>query len=249
MQEKISSQIALPVEIDLQSYPLFRQCEGVFVSALQEAARERRFEKGQVVFLHGDGVECFYIIRHGWVKLYRETLDGTQAVVDIFTTGHMFGETAIFEDGMYPYSAEAVEDVQVIALPIDLLKNEIKANNKLALDMLCSMARYRRRQDREIEHRSLQNASQRIGCFLLRLLNQSEDGAAHIHLPYDKMLVASRLGMQPETFSRALSRLRDKTGIRIKGSTVEIDSPSQLTDYSCMACSSEYPCKDILSGK
>jgi len=216
---------------------------------MSEACREKVYEKGQVLFLHGDGAEFFYIIRQGWVKLYRETLDGTQAVVDIFTAGHMFGETSIFEEGRYPYSAEVIEAVQLMAVPIDLLKNEIESNNQLALDMLSSMARYRRQQDQEIEHRSLQNASQRIGCFLLRLISQNERGAMEIHLPYDKMLVASRLGMQPETFSRALAKLKDKTGIRIKGSTVEIDSPLQLTNYSCKACSSEYPCKDVEVGK
>lgn len=107
------------------------------------------------------------------------------------------------------------------------------------------MARYRRQQDRELEHRTIQNAPQRIGCFLLRLTNQEEEGSVKIHLPYDKTLVASRLGMQPETFSRALNKLKDKTGIRVKGATVELDNLEQLTSYSCSACSSEFPCKDI----
>jgi len=185
------------------------------------------------------------VIKSGWVKLFRETLDGAQAVVDILTTNHIFGETAIFEDGNYPYSAEIVETAEIISLPISELKAEIENNNKLALAMLSSMARYRRQQDTEIEHLSIQNAPQRIGCFLLRLANQNETGEVKIHLPYDKTLVASRLGMQPETFSRALAKLRDKTGIHVKGATIEMDSLEQLTRYSCAACSSEFPCKDL----
>jgi CRP-like cAMP-binding protein len=92
----------------------------------------------------------------------------------------------------------------------------------------------------------VQNAPQRIGCFLLRLANQTAlDNTITIHLPYDKTLVASRLGMQPETFSRALAKLKEKTGIRIKGATIEMESLNQLSDFSCAACSSSFPCKDL----
>ena len=111
--------------------------------------------------------------------------------------------------------------------------------------MLKAVAGYRRQLDKEIEHRSIQNASQRIGCFLLRLADQSKKNNVIIHLPYDKALVASRLGMQPETFSRALAKLREKTGICIKGATIEMDNLDQLVSYSCSACTSKFPCEDL----
>ena len=225
--------------------PLFRDCTDSFFDRIEAASSIQKHEKGKILFIHGDDADRFYVIKSGWVKLFRETLDGAQAVVDILTTNHIFGETAIFEDGNYPYSAEIVETAEIISLPISELKAEIENNNKLALAMLSSMARYRRQQDTEIEHLSIQNAPQRIGCFLLRLANQNETGEVKIHLPYDKTLVASRLGMQPETFSRALAKLRDKTGIHVKGATIEMDSLEQLTRYSCAACSSEFPCKDL----
>ena len=216
-----------------------------FFRCLKTAPQRKKYNKAQILFLHGDKAERFYYVSSGWVKLFRETLDGTQAVVDILPTGHIFGETSIFENDQYPYSAEIIETSEVIALSLPQLKMEIENNNKLALSMLSSMARYRRQQDKEIEHLSLQNASQRIGCFLLRLANQNEKGAVTINLPYDKTLVASRLGMQPETFSRALSKLRDKTGLNIKGATIQVESLETLKDYSCSACSSEFPCKDL----
>lgn len=232
-------------DFPLNKIPLFRSCDKSFFDSMQSHAQEQEFKKGKIFFIHGDEAERFYFIQNGWVKLFRETLDGAQAVVDILTSGHIFGETALFEDNIYPYSAEAVEPVRVISLPLNILQNEIENNNKMALAMLSSMARYRRQQDEEIEHRSMQNASQRIGCFLLRLAKQERGEAVTIHLPYDKTLVASRLGMQPETFSRALGKLKDQTGICVKGATIEIADLDDLISYTCSACSSEYPCKDI----
>lgn len=234
---------------DIQTYlsgcDFFKSCAPAFVDKVANALKLESLSKNQVLFIHEDEAEHFYLVKKGWIKLFRETLDGSQAVVDILPMFHMFGETSIFHDDLYPYSAEAAEQSEVIKIPLDLLKNEIRDNSTLALNMLSAMARYRRQQDQELEHRTLQNAPQRIGCFLLRLADQSKTGPMVIHLPYDKTLVASRLGMQPETFSRALAKLKDATGIKIKGASVELQSLSQLSGYACSACSSEFPCKDL----
>ncbi len=215
------------------------------IERLGQGVVESKQPKGKVFFIHGDEATRFYYIKSGWVKLFRETLDGDQAVVDILPQGHIFGETSIFEQDVYPYSAEAVEPCVILSFPLTNLKAEIENNNKLALAMLNAMAKYRRQQDQEIEHRVIQNAPQRIGCFLLRLVQQDSNGVVKIHLPYDKTLLASRLGMQPETFSRALSKLKKQTGIRVTGSTIEMDSINSLVQFSCSACSSEFPCKDL----
>lgn len=229
----------------LQKTQLFSALEPYALAPFEDFATLKSIPKGKVLFLHEDEAEYFYIIAKGWVKLFRETLDGKEAVVDVLNDGHMFGETSIFEDGVYSYGAEVVEDAELLVLPISLLKEQIQTNPKLSMQMLSVMARFRKQQDKELEHRDLQNAPQRIGCFLLRLCNPSAQGNITLHLPYDKTLLASRLGMKPETFSRALSRLREETGIRIKGSTVELDSIEQLSCYSCNACSSAYPCQDL----
>lgn len=235
----------MATDMNLADLPIFKGGTDAFLQNLERSAVRKSCKKGQILFLYADPAESFYLVESGWIKLFRETLDGTQSVVDILPAGHIFAETAIFEDGLYPYSAEVVEPAELIAFSLDTLKKEIENNNRLALNMLASMARYRRQQDREIEHRTIQNAPQRIGCFLLRLVNQNNNGPVTIHLPYDKTLVASRLGMQPETFSRALSKLKEQTGITVKGATIEMESLDQLVQYSCGACSSDFPCKDL----
>jgi CRP-like cAMP-binding protein len=228
---------------------IFKSCDSAFLDSLVQQSKIQTLKKGQILFLHEDRAERFFIITKGWIKLFRETLDGTQAVIDILTAGHVFGETAIFQDNLYPYSAEATEPTEIISFPLPLLKKEIKENQKLTLAMLSSMASYRRQQDQELEHRTLQNAPQRIGCFLLRLANQQAKGKTIINLPYDKTLVASRLGMQPETFSRALNKLKIETGIEVEGASIKVNNLTQLSQYACSACSSEFPCKDLKTNK
>lgn len=229
----------------LKTYPLFSECDDNFLESLSRQANVFDAPKNKVIFLSQEDANNFYILQKGWVKLFRETLEGTQAIIDVIPQGHMFGESCLFEDDKYPFSAEVIESATLISLPISALKSEIEQNPKLAISMLSSMARYRKQQDKELEHRTLQNTPQRIGCFLLRLVDQNAKGPVTIHLPYDKTLVAMRLGMQPETFSRGISTLKKATGMQVKGSTIQLDDVSNLAEYSCSACSSEFPCKSL----
>jgi CRP-like cAMP-binding protein len=229
----------------LRSTILFSNLNDDLFELFASEAVIKNYPKGKILFLHQDEAKYFYIIANGWVKLFRETLDGEEAVVDVLNNGHIFGETAIFDNFTYTYGAQAVEDSTILSLPISLLQEKIEENNKLSMQMLSSMSRFRKQQDIELEHMNLQSAPQRIGCFLLRLCPASSEEEITLNLPYDKTLIASRLGMKPETFSRALSRLRKETGIKINGSTIEIDKIEQLSNYSCNACSSSYPCQDL----
>jgi CRP-like cAMP-binding protein len=228
----------------LATLPLFADCSPDQLQRLAGRASVEFCPKGKMLFIAGEPAQACYILLNGWVKLYRETLDGTQAIIDILPAGFLFGETALYEDKSYPFSAEIVEAATIICLPLSVLEQEMQRDLKLAFMMLRSMARQRRQQDMEIEHTKVQNAPQRIACFLLRLCNQKEEGPITLHLPYDKTLLASRLGMQPETFSRALNRLRDDTGLTIKGGSIEIPAIKTLTKYVCASCSFTFPCKD-----
>lgn len=201
--------------------------------------------KGSVIYIEQDKADYFYVIKNGWVKLFRETLDGTEAVIDVLTSAHIFAEDSIFNDEKYSSSAQAVEDATIIAVPVALLKSTIYENPAFATSMLAHMSDSRRKREMEIEHITAQNAAQRIGCFILRLCPLEIEKDIVVQLPYDKVLIASRLNMKPETFSRALNKLREKTSIKVVGSRVEIDDIGVLSDFSCSACSSAYPCGDL----
>lgn len=237
---------ALSVDIPalLERCELFHGVSDELLQQFTDMAQVRSAPKGKVLFIQDDEAKWFYLIIEGWVKLFCETLEGTEAVIDVLTDGHLFGENAMFENNHYSYSAEMVESTQYISLPTSLLNTAIKSDNQLALNMLSGMSRCRRQQHREIEHLNLQNAPQRIGCFLLRLCPAESANAIHINLPYDKTLIAARLGMKPETFSRALAKLKAEARIEINGPSVIIHDLSRLITYTCNQCSSSFPCEE-----
>lgn len=227
----------------LQGHALFSQLKEEAVLNFASYALLKAEKRGTVIFSPESSSDKFYLIVSGWVKLFRETMGGAEAVTDVLTAGGVFGEIALTGRELVPYGAEVIEDAEIISIPRFLLSEEIVRNGLFGLHALRHLAWQKNRSDMEVEHRTVQSAPQRIGCFLLKLCpdRQSAEAVA-IQLPYDKMDIARRLGMQPETFSRALVRLREDAGVRVKGTCVEIDNVGQLMRYTCAACSSGAPC-------
>ncbi len=229
----------------LAEVPLFKNTSPEVVDAFSRASDISLYRKGEALFLQDDPTDWFYLVLSGWVKLFRETFDGNEAVIDMVSSGQLVAETAIFEDNEHSYSAVAIEDATVLRLPVSVLQGAIEKDNQLALAMLSSLSLHRKRQNREIESLTLQNASQRIGCFLLHLCRRDDEGPIELQLPYDKTHIAARLGMKSETFSRALNKLRQETGITVKGATVMIPTIEVMSRFACSACSNEFPCDDM----
>lgn len=228
----------------IDAVPLFAGARPLFVDGLASAGRRHDLGRGHVIFMQDDPADWFYVIHSGWVKLYRQTLDGDEVILDVLPSGAVFGETGVFDDPVYTFSAEVAQDACIHAYPLALLRQEVAANQDFAMALLRHVVQGQRDRDKEIEHRTIQNAPQRLGCFLLRLIPARQEGSVTLHLPYDKTLIAARLGMQSETFSRALARLRADLGLKVRGASIDIPSMDALISYTCSACSNAYPCSD-----
>ena len=210
---------------------------------LKKEGRAQNLPKGHIIFMHEDEATWFYFLESGWIKIFRETLDGDEAILDVLSPGSVFGETACLEKNIYSSGAEVIEDCRVVSFPLSALKKEIEENNAFAVSFLHHMTGKNSAKDKEIELRSVQNAAQRIGCFLLRLCKEAKGNSKTLHLSWEKSLIAARLGMTPETFSRSLAKLQKDAGIRIKGPTIEIPDIGALVRYTCTACSNVFPCE------
>lgn len=88
----------------------------------------------------------------------------------------------------------------------------------------------------EVEHLTLMSSTQRIGCFLLKLCGHKQEGSMVLELPVDKGVIAARLGMVPETFSRGLNQLA-AIGVETKKNQLTIQNIEQLRAKTCRCCS------------
>jgi len=229
----------------LRSASLFANLSDEEFACFQSAAQLRTHKKGKVIYLQGEPARFFYIVNAGWVKLFRTMPEGDEVIVDMLTTGHMFGESAMFEHDIQMCSAQVVEDVQLFSIPSRLLKEQISLNPKLAMNMLAAMSRHHRHHSGALAFNAMLSAPQRIGCFLLKLCPEGKASNVAFDFPYDKTLIADTLGMKGATFSRALNILRQKTGIHVEGSRIEIESVVRLAQFVYGALATHYVSADM----
>lgn len=193
---------------------------------LLDAARNIRRSRGEAIFHRGDTAHAIHIVSDGWVKLYRVAPNGTEAVVGVMTRGQSFGEPIALRGAAYPVSAEAVTDCQVIAVPARAFLDLLQAHPQAAIAILSSTFVHLQGLVEQIEQLKARSGAQRVAEFLLELCPQGAESAT-VTLPYDKVLIAGRLGMKPESLSRAFARLRDH-GVRINQTSAAIASVSRL---------------------
>jgi CRP/FNR family transcriptional regulator, dissimilatory nitrate respiration regulator len=197
---------------------------------LLNAARVTRHERGAGLFHQGDRALAMHIVADGWVKLYRIAPNGAEAVVGVMTKGQSFGEPIALRGADYPVSAEAVTDCQLIGLPAEALLALIRARPEAAMSILSSTFLHLQGLVEQIEQLKARSGAQRVAEFLIDLCPQGAV-AATVTLPYDKVLIAGRLGMKPESLSRAFARLRDH-GVRIHQTSATITSIPALHDLA-----------------
>jgi CRP-like cAMP-binding protein len=226
--------------------PIFQNISARSKILLKKSAITKFVPKNTHLLFFYDKANYFYFIIDGWVKLYRNTVSGEEIVIDVLTKGSVFGEKIYPKENKYDYSAQAISDVNVISYPIDVLKECIDHDPFLASKMIRISNQKQQDQTNDIEHLIYQSAPQKIGCFLLRMCDQKKQLDVIIDLPYSKYLIAAKLGIKVETFSRSLTKLIQDTGrIKVKGSRVYIDNLDSLVNYVCDHCSLCFPCNDL----
>jgi CRP-like cAMP-binding protein len=210
----------------LASVPLLAGLAPAAMRSLLAEAWVQSFPRNTLLFLQDEPATRFYLIFRGWVKLFRSSEEGAESVIAVFTRGESFAEAATFDGGVYPVSAAIVEDSRLLVVPAEPFLRRLSQDGELALKALASLSRHLRRLVRQVEQLTLRSSTERVAGFLVRLCPIAE-GSAVVHLPLDKALIAGRLGMQPETFSRSLAKLRH-LGVISKGAEVAIADVAQL---------------------
>ncbi|MGI9416136.1 MAG: Crp/Fnr family transcriptional regulator [Hyphomicrobiales bacterium] len=213
----------------LAAMPLFSGLSDVALLRIIGNSTPRPYVKGQVLFERGDEADHFYAVLDGWVKLCRRTSDGEEVVLGIFTRGETFAEAVMFMGERFPASAEVVGDSRLLTLRRDSVLARLRDDPDLAFGMLASTSRHLKLLVEQIEQIKGRPGIKRVGDFILKLCPVYE-GSAVVGLPYEKALIAARLGMKPESFSRALARLRS-VGVRAERDHITVADIRELANF------------------
>ena len=213
----------------LRQHPLF---DGLAEGPFQEVCRlaiQRRLDAGECLLHQGEPAERFYVLVQGQMKLTRVLMEGQEKLVEIVQPGQSFGEALMFSgQECNPFSASALKACSLVSLDSLHYRRLLEAQPQLCLNLLGRFSQRMQQFLDEIDTLAMANASQRVA----RYLNQElQNGANLVQLHVPKRLIASQLGIQPETFSRILHRLIDAGIIAMERRNIRVLDTPALTGF------------------
>lgn len=196
------------------------------LASLSGIAEPRTYSRGRDIFFAGEPAQGFFSVASGKVRIYQTSLAGKEHILHVFGPGEVFAEVAVFSGGVYPASAQAMEDGDCLFFPRDRFRRLLAEDPDLAMNMLGLLSLRLRQLVKKLEDISLREVPARLAAHLLLLRAGSGDRALPLDLP--KGQLAAYLGTIPETLSRVLRRFSDEGIIALAGNSVEILDPGRL---------------------
>lgn len=223
----------------IASAPMFDGLDQAHTESLAAQSRPIFLPGGQVLFRRGTPSTGFYLVREGRMQLSVSNSEGTVKVLEIISPGGAFGHAVMFLRNPYPVDATALVDTHLVFVPDKAVDRILDEDPAMARLMLASMAKRLQAKIQDIAMLSLQSATQRIIAYILGAMRDfGSDPAGQtgpsttVELPALKQVLASRLGMTPETFSRAVRTLTAEGLLSMDGSVVQIPDIAALDAYS-----------------
>jgi CRP-like cAMP-binding protein len=155
-------------------------------------------------------------------------------VVEIIGPGYSFGEALMFMDKPYIVMAQTLADSLLLHVSKQAVFEGLEHDPDFAKKMLAGLSRRLHGLIVDVESYSLQSGTQRVIGYLLRQDEEQANAAAPyvVTLPTSKAIVASRLNLTPEHFSRILHDLAEAGLIAVDGREVKIADIAKLRNYT-----------------
>jgi CRP/FNR family transcriptional regulator len=207
--------------------PLFSGLTGDQLNPIKAIADEKRYKKGEFIFLEGDDGNGFYIILDGMVKVFKVSAEGKEQILHIYGAGHPIGEVPVFAGRHFPANAQAVQKSRLLFFPRQAFIDLISGQPSLALNMLAVLSMRLRQFTVQIENLSLKEVPGRLASYLIYLSGEQQSRDS-VTLPISKGQLASLLGTIPETLSRIFNKMTAEGIITVQGAAISIKDSQAL---------------------
>ncbi|HEX6102925.1 MAG TPA: cyclic nucleotide-binding domain-containing protein [Alphaproteobacteria bacterium] len=210
------------------STSLFNRLNGRSSDQLLRHAHVRGYSKGEFIFRTGEDPQFAYVVLSGCVALTGHSDEGRNTVVEFLEPGECFALAPVALDKPYLLSARAATEIRLLHIEAERVRALIQSNHEFSISMVEILSHHWRQLVEQITDLKLKSSAQRLGGYLLTLAKGPS--SSDVRLPSERQLVAARLGMTPESLSRAFARLR-QLGVIGHGQTVVVKDAKRLRAF------------------
>jgi CRP/FNR family transcriptional regulator, dissimilatory nitrate respiration regulator len=219
-----------PYAIDfLQRLPLLSTLDGDAMRRMLAATKQVDAPRGTILLRRGNVCDGLYVVVRGRFKMSLETRQGDEKVIALLGSGARFGDALLYTSELCLATVQAIVDSIAVCIAKGAVLHEISTNTAFALHIIEDLSRRLYQRTKEVESYTLLSGTQRLINYLLSEEPESTvNGVRHVMLLERKGVIASRLNLTQEHFSRILRDLAMRKLIQVDGAHVVIPDVAQL---------------------
>jgi CRP-like cAMP-binding protein len=223
----------ITIQTFLANIPLFRELAAEEIDRISEQTKSLHLDRSTVLFQRGELSEGFYVVIYGQVKLSFISKAGDEKVVDLLGPGQSFGEAVMFMEKKHVVTAQTLADSMLLYVSKGAVFDELERDPRFARRMIAGLSQRVHYLMEDLEGYSMHSGIQRVIGFLLRdeVEDPEQASGLEVTLPAAKGVIASRLNLTQEHFSRILHELVAKGLIEVRGRTIVIRELQKLRTY------------------
>jgi CRP-like cAMP-binding protein len=220
-----------PTIVQLREVAIFADLEDKVLERVAAIAEARVVEAGSRLYTQGQLDVPFCLLLSGQISSFRTAPDGTVTVVDVTQPSGHAGLQAVLTQLPALTGVETVATSRMIMIDGAGLRELLQQEQSLATAVMRAEAMALRSLVLQVCDLKLRTTAQRLGHYLLELAPDQTSRVVALRLPFDKRLLAARLGCRQENLSRAFAALRE-IGVETRGARVVLNDVPRLRDYA-----------------
>ncbi len=213
----------------VRALPLFADvAEAHFRRLLADASLQR--VPGQVVLVRqGDRPEFLHVAVEGSVELFA-TWENQETVIEILQPTAVFVLAPVIRDEPSWVSARTQTAARILSLPAQPIREIFESDPAFARAVAKETTEQCRLAVSALKDQKLRTSAERLANWILRI-DRRGGRTGRLEIPYEKRILASRLGMTPENLSRNLAKLKHY-GVSTQGREIVIDDRDALEPFA-----------------
>ncbi len=196
---------------------------------LDRQSHQLTLSAGDCLFEKGDCANNIYLVNKGKVTLYRLMPNGEEKVFKVFLSCGLIAEMAIFMNPrVYPMSAHIDQHTSLTCYSYESLNCLFKSDGDLAMKVIGFMSNRVGQLMNSLDMLTQVNANQRLVMYFAEIYRKQKQHGNRFVLPNTKKVLATQLGITPETLSRLLYKLKFSGLITESGACITVP------DFNCL---------------
>jgi CRP/FNR family transcriptional activator FtrB len=202
--------------VSMRELSLFAGVDPAQVEDMLRVSFLQRFPAHVELVREGEAPDFLHVVIDGQVEVFSAYRD-RETTVAVVGPGHSFIIAAVLMDRIYLKSARALTSTRILMIPSEAVRRAFEADAVFARRMGLEMANAYRTVVKELKNQKLRSSLERLANWILSHAGPDN----RFELPFDKKVLASRLGMAPEVLSRSFATLA-RYEVKVAGRLITI---------------------------